>query len=609
MSGKKNDPRAVALVAAVIVLIAAAVGLRLWANQERLQVPTFGAMSATPDGQVLIVLGNELFVETAGEESPQVLDLSELGVETFYGSVQMLSDGSVVLGRGRLGEAGLLEGTRMFLRERPAPDDPIEVLQRCNLVTRDCTVLAGIGNALRLRRGFSIDVDESAGFIYATDPANHRVVQASLDGEQLDVSEAGWRFPNGVRVLDVNRVAFADTNHHRYVELAVGPDGFGEVVEEQSILGWPGVTEFQRFPFEIHVDGEGQLWMLVAGPGMDDAVLILRAPEGSARLLELPERADPIALAEVDGKMLAADARHYRIHAFDMDGRSIGDFGSQPLRERLDDYRKRYTGFELIFDYSLLAVFVFALPALVAGMYLQYRTQTARVTGPLDSPVSESGPSLETVVSTQEGQLAKLRGEYVFWRKFTPLGTQEGRRFLFLFAILLLAMIGMIAQFAWWNAEQEGTSFAKEFDDLRFYFIFIVTMGLAAFYWLSGMYERVIVNRDGIRYVSFLSGPLGFLNVLHPDWFVPWNADSEQVIQLTQRGPGKRPQDWYYQITAPGERPRKLNPFAWRLAGDHEVGIPLKSVTRLNAETLRQTIHKTLLYRLLYAQATSVGPR
>lgn len=609
MGKQKADPRALALTVFVILLIAGAVGARLWANQQRLEVPNFRAMTSSGDGRVFVVLGNTLYVESASGESLRVLPLAEWGVEDFNGDLAVLSDGSLVLGRGRLGEVGIAEGSRMMLRERPVAWDPVERLQRCALATGECVPLDGDGHPLELRRGFSLAVDEKGGFIYASDAANHRLLQATLAGEVLASHDSGWEFPNGVRVVDANRIALADTNHARYVELAVGPDGFGDIVHQESILGWPGVTVLQRFPFEVLTDGDGALWMLVAGGNMNDATLHRRAANGEVRKLVLPEEADPVALAQSGERVLVADAQHFRIHSFEGDAISPGIFGSSRLREQLDALHAEHDRFALIFDYSLIAVLVVAIPALGVGVFLQVRAQTAEHSeelgeGPASAGVPGAAATADASMLMQNpaAQLASLRGEFVFWRKFSALGTREGLRFGVLVGLFILVMIAGVVWFSMQAAERNGTPLADEFDDPRVYLVVALSLLLFVFYWLSAMYERLIVNRDGIRYVSFLSGPLRFLNGLHPDWSVSW----EQVewIRLKQTGDGRRAYQWRYEIRVPGEGRRKVNPLAWRLAGEHEVGVPLRSATRLSDDVFREAISRTLLYRLLTRRAS-----
>lgn len=601
---KKTDPKALALVLAVIVLIAGAVFLRLWANQQRLDVPNFHAMTTAPDGRIFVVIGNDLYVEDGAGKSLQVMPLSRWGVRNHYGDLAVLEDGGVILAQGRLGDVGLAEGVRMYKRERPSAHDPAEGLQRCAFDTGECAALVDGSNGFDVRRAFSIDVDEAAGRMYMSDPANHRVIMTNMKGERLAVSDQGWIFPNGVIRVNATTVGFADTNRHRYVELAVDADGFGEIRREESILGWPDVDLFHRFPFEVLIDGGGALWMLVAGNNMADAWLYRRGSDGEVRRIALPEGADPVALTLSGERVLVADAQHFAIHALDLSGDVLQPFGSGVLRERLAEYQRVHSRYEAIFDYSLLAVLLIALPALVMGVILQRRAERAET-----AEVIEAAGGRETPLATEtlRVQLAQLRGEFIFWRKHSALGTREAARLGVLVTVLILALATFVL-LSPSPVENGGRALDETLHySLRIYLIAVFGASALGFYWLSGMYERLHITSAGIRYTSFLSGPLRFLNGLHPDWFI--RREDIREIRLVHRGDGRRQQHWFYEVVGINGGSWKVRPLVWRLAGEHETGIPLRSLTRLTSETFRTAIRQTVLYRLLARQRAGVaGP-
>ncbi|HEX6929189.1 MAG TPA: hypothetical protein VF267_08065, partial [Gammaproteobacteria bacterium] len=109
-AGKKTDPRVQAIVLLTLLLIAAAVALRLWASDQRLAVPAIKAMTVAPDGRAFIVVGNTLYIESATGESLRVLPLEDWGINAFHGDLAVLQDGSVILAEGNLGGVGLAEG-------------------------------------------------------------------------------------------------------------------------------------------------------------------------------------------------------------------------------------------------------------------------------------------------------------------------------------------------------------------------------------------------------------------------------------------------------------------------------------------------------------------
>jgi len=599
-SAGKTDPKALALVLLVILLIGGAVFLRLWANGQRLAVPTFQAMATTPDGRVLVVVGDTLYVESSNAESLQVIPLSQWGVNDFHGDIAALGDNSVILALGKLGAVGPREAKRIVERAKSVID-PAEPLMRCSLETNVCTVLDG---GVSLGRAFGLAVDETAGFIYIAEPAKHRLLQLSMNGEERAVSDAGWRFPNSARVVPGGRVAFVDTNNHRYVEVEAGPGGFGETVRETGIHDWPDIVPLMNFPSEVLKDINDTLWMLVADGSMADATLYRAPHNGLSQKISLPVDADPIALVEAAGSVLIADQQHFRVHRFDLAGQLQPDFGSAVLKSALASRRAEHSRYEMIFDYSLLAVLVIALPALFVGMKLQSKARSGELSASAEASaevVTVGDDATAQHFSSLAAQYAQIRGEFVFLRKFTVLDTAGDRMMMILGGFLLLAMFAILVHMQILVAERNNETLFDAFTPERA--LLIGGFGLfGAIAWLSMMFERLVVSREGIRYVSFMPGVLA--RWILPSWSLRW--DQVESVTLHRKGSGTHPLMWRYEIPGKDGRKRFIHPLSWRLAGEPETGLGLTQVLRRNSGAIRDVIHRTWLYRLLGA-STSRG--
>lgn len=591
MEFSKTDPRAAAVILLVMLLIGAAVYLRLWANTERLEVPAIRAMAVSPQGNVHIVVGNTLFIESPGGESLQRVDLAEWGVEDFHGDLVVLNDGSVILARGQLPAIDAAEAVRIVARA-PAHGDPSEKLMRCLPVSNTCSVLDGNddGSGFALARAFSIDTDDR--FLYVSEPAKHRVLKLSLQGELVASHDAGWRFPNDIRVAAFDRIGFADTNHHRYVEATLDTEGFGTFVEESDIAGWPHIVRDSRFPSAALKDETGTLWMLVAHHDMANAALYRKPADGEAKLLPLPDDADPIAIEKIAGSILVGDWHTFRIYRFNLAGELQPDFGSPQLQQALARLRERHDLWQMLFDFSLIGVLIVAVPALVFGYRMQQKTQEK-------TAQHQEGETVETVATapviprSHEAQYALLRGEFIFWRKHTALSTDGERAFLFAMVAFPLLMWAMLAWLILTDPEGGGM------QELLANQATVVLAGglLLAFFaaWLSAMFERIVVTGEGIRYTSLFPKP--FSRFLMPDWFLRWEDIRE--IRLEPGAIAKAPAMWRYRLFTTRGRTREIKAFAWRLAGEKEVGVAIGSLRKLDPQRIRATLQQTVLYRLL----------
>lgn len=590
MQFEKTDPRATAVVLLVILLVAGALYLRLSANAQRLEVPTFRAMAMSTQGEVHAVVGNTLFIESPGGESLKQIDLADWGVEDFHGDLGVMDDGSVVLARGQLGDVAAGEAVRIVARAT-STRDPVEKLMRCQPATNECTVLEGNGNAAEIGRAFGIDTDDK--FLYVSEPAKHRIHKLSLDGEILATHASGWKFPNDIRVAAFDRVGFVDTNNHRYIEANSETKYFGAQEKKIDIGGWPEIVRPLRFPLGGLVDETDALWMLVARDNMSNATLYRKPPNGDTELVSLPANADPLAIGKIAGSILVADTRTFRIYRFNMAGEPQADFGSPTLKQALAAYRDRHDLWQLLFDASLIVVLFVAVPALVFGYRMQQKTR------------EEQTPSHETSAApivtahaaprTLQTQYAHLNGELIFWRKHSALSTDTERWFLF---AILLGPVFVIALVALLAPQEDASAEILQMllNDPLFPLVGIGLGIMLVGAWLSGMFERLIVNREGIRYTSLFPAPLS--RFLMPSWFLRWDDIREVQLQPGRHG-AKMPALWHYEIVPVNGKPRKVKAFHWRLAGEKESGLQIRALRKLTPEVIRAAIAKTQLYRVM----------
>lgn len=581
---KRTDPRAAILVLAVIVLIGGAVFLRLWANHQRLQVPALNALTVSPQGSVHVVVGNVLFIESPDGEMLQRIDLADWGVEAFHGDLTVLADGSIVLAQGRLAGLSARETLRILTRSNNL-DDPVEHLMRCHPGSGECSVLAGV----QLGRAFAIDAGHDGQAMFVSEPARHRLLKLSQHGEVLAESRGKWRFPNDIRVTGEGSLAFADTNHCRHVEVSAATETFGDILAITPAGAWPGMERTAGLPSAALRDAAGALWMLVADSNMANALLYRIPQHGAVELVELPANADPVELAEAGDTVLVADVRNFRIHRFSSDGARLQDFGSVALTQELAVHRARHDMYARIFDYSLLAVFLVGVPALLSGLTLQRRAQREQAGGDID--LAAAGEIAAYQPEVRAGQHAWATGEFIFSRKWTALSTRAEPFFLLGMTLIFAVAIAI----AWSLAP--NLTFTHLLNDWKFLALFTVLVLLLMGGWMS-KFERLVIDRDGIRCTSALPSP--FSRFLQPGWSVKW-AEIEGVHLVPGRHPAM-PMAWRYVITHRGDRKRMLNPLLWRPEGEPEVGIELRWTARITPENVRTSIQKTALYRVLAAR-------
>ncbi|HEV2321373.1 MAG TPA: hypothetical protein VGT42_03345 [Gammaproteobacteria bacterium] len=130
-------------------------------------------------------------------------------------------------------------------------------------------------------------------------------------------------------------------------------------------------------------------------------------------------------------------------------------------------------------------------------------------------------------------------------------------------------------------------------------YIMLVLVLIAAVYLLASReYERLYISPQGVRYVSWLSGPLRFLQSLYPSWELSW--DELKDIRLTRLAQGRGIQFWRYELVPRQGKVRRLPAGFWRLAGkDDDIPLTLFQNMKRDPTVIQAALSQTGLFRLL----------
>ncbi|MCW8128514.1 hypothetical protein [Microbulbifer halophilus] len=559
----RKNRAAMGLAILAMGLVLGALGVRLWANGELNRLPALSSVQGRADGRVFVALGERLFIETEGGESLSVIPLQKFGLDDFGGDFAALSDNSLIL-----------------------PSGPSGPLQRCSLATFSCQSLDGPDH-WRADGTFKLAVDEARQRIYVADTGRHRLLMLDMRGSPISEYGGALRYPNQLQLHD-GALAVADTNHHRLLTAPLDGDRFAENIAELSVGNWPG-SGGHRYPMGLYVDRRGDRWAVVADGEMNDGAVFRVDADGSVRQLPMPAAADPLFPGGIGDAVLIPDTENYRIHRFALSGEREADFGSPKLVSELAALRTERQFYGRIFTGSLIALLVLAVPMLAVGLLLQRRAQH-RETPATEKLEPDTAPAMPRF-ATPAAQLAQVKGRYIFWRRFTVLASGQAKWMGWLLLALTVAMAGMVIALS----AKSGAEF--QWRDPQLLLLAVLTPILLVWVFLVLSYERLHVDREGIRYTSFLSGPFRFLNALWPDWAFAWEQIDD--IALKRRGTGNMPTAWYFEINPLDGRSRKLAALSWRVAGESETGLRLSMAYRVKPERIRDIVRDTALYRLL----------
>lgn len=587
----------------VMCLVLAAAFGRIWANQQRLEVPMIWHAVQGADGNLHVIVGDQLFIESPSGGNLDVIPLDALGIRDFNGAMLPLPTGEIVMAAGQIAAMNTEESVRRFKRETRRSNEPTDYLQRCDFDARQCELLNGDAAADTVfRPGRAFGLAQGPGdTLLATDAGVHAVYLLSMDGEILDKLESDFEFPNEIHFVN-GEALVVDTNHHRLVRFAVSTTGFGEMAGAQSVLDWPGVDASHRFPFAWARTADGAEWVLIAGHNMGDAILV-RSQDGRQRQIELPRGSDAVDFVAMPDRLLLVDQGLDRILSFSLDGRAQPDFGSEKLQTALAEHAERREHFQSLMDKllgALVLIAILSLPVALIFLLKRYKREARDNLQSIDLGADSAAQAGLANLPGSLGQadstvlLENMASRYHFVRG-PIIDSRDEKRLKILMSVLFIVMAGSYVLLRF----DELMRITGELKDIPPLFIMmslamVAGVVLAVYGYLR---ESLWVDPQGIHYVSPLPKPF---TGLMPGWTITWREIED--IGLTYIRSARQPLMWRMLIRTTYGEEKQLRPMQWKLVGAEEPGLRLFELTRLTEGRIRKAIQQRMLYRLLATQ-------
>jgi NHL repeat len=365
---KTTDKTNLYAAATLIVVILAALGVRIWAADRSLSIEGPANIKAGPDGLVYIVTDSRLYIHDRDGGLVDVEPMTRFGMERAKGDFWVFRNGDLLLRRETKKRLTCRRELETFFRNGSSKQDKIDadagILERCDLRGEACVPFGRGDGAFKKIGAFKVFVDETKGFVYLTDTPAHQVLLYDLSGALIRKSDAYFLYPNGLVKGADGLLYVADTNHHRIAAVSPEYADFGRVERQFSILNTvspPG----KEWPFALGQDRNGRWWVINAGAGMRHGDLVIYNADGEVfRRVELPDNAEPTALAVLNDKVLVTDADLMRVYSVALNGELGEDFGSLTLKiDNADKLREKdlYSAISACMLYVILAGAVAAI--------------------------------------------------------------------------------------------------------------------------------------------------------------------------------------------------------------------------------------------------------
>ncbi len=402
-----------AIAVVMIVLLIAAAGLRLYAIYEEgaIYPPDHVAFN----GKNVGVLFNKVFyLFTIDGKLQQRVDLSDLGITREPADIELLKDGSLLIGDMNSG-----------------------AILRCDIENMSC-LRAGPPKGFEIADNFKFYVSEKEGLIIVGDTNNHRIFAQDMEGSRGHglASVANIDYPNDITSDREGYLWVSNTFHERIMKFQLKDDlltdtgkliktniGTADIVRMMGLaedngdrkvltslsdlksLGKkrPGISGMQddiknslshRRPLAMAWGPEGNVWITASDPYITTAGILVMSPGGKRiKHIQPGSGAIPEDIVWIGDRMLVADSGMFRFYTVDTSDFSTEDFGDDNFRQEIMEAREEFESLQLMktsAGYALMTLGA-AVIVLVAVVRMKKRSeQSPRGDGTTGSGTSKS---------------------------------------------------------------------------------------------------------------------------------------------------------------------------------------------------------------------------
>ncbi|MBC8019292.1 MAG: hypothetical protein H7X83_12350 [Verrucomicrobia bacterium] len=330
--------RAKSLLLFFLLLVVVLVGIRLWAEGKKRDVPF-----------------------------PNFIATSTQGVAVSWGEeVIMLDHAGRVTGRQRLPKGTMLTQLLYVDDELWLADHTSNSIRRLRNSSWETVVNGGD----RFRGAFKFAVDQKSGEMFVTDSSNHTIHQFMTDGRYIrsfgreGKNPGELKFPNSILFDRDGNLIVVNTNCFRI-------DLFSRQGEFLKTIA--NVEAVSNYKYPTLLAKVGDRFAFLNTMDLRQSVIMLYGDDGHAigqlsPMTRIDEAGD---VAAWDGKVLVTENKLRKIFLFSADDQEyLGTFSREldDLGKEADRLEARYAA---ISKYSLIALLVFCLPV----FYLYYQTR------------------------------------------------------------------------------------------------------------------------------------------------------------------------------------------------------------------------------------------
>ncbi len=362
------------VVVLLLALFLASIALRFgtYYMAEKIKGPDHVSVAGESIG---VHADNSLFILDREGNIIKQVDLDDLGIDGNVADLELLQDGSILIGSQEKG-----------------------LIYRCDVSNLTCVEI-GPPKDFAIQENFKFAVYEPNNTIYISDTNNNSLLTMDLAGGECQEVTAGdiLSYPNDIAFDRNGLIYVADTQNHRimtferdkgWVSVKGDPitfkkTGFPEKLKNppqnikdmrqalESIAAEAAATIQYTWPLSMKLGSDGNWWVVVSDGVINKSQLQVFSPSGERlQTVTLPAESIPVDIDSLGNDLLVADVNGMALLAVNNNTGQVLEFGSENFIKALDEIGSRKNLYRKLRSWSLYLVVILGVALCLLALKL-----------------------------------------------------------------------------------------------------------------------------------------------------------------------------------------------------------------------------------------------
>ena len=360
----------------LLIILVAVIGGRFYAFAQLENIHTVDHIAT--NGKTICVHHNStLLLLSADGVLQESIPLSELHLHSSPSDVELLSDGSLLIG-----------------------DSGTDSILKCDIVKKYCNEIAP-SSGIKINDNFKFIANERDNILYISDTNNHRLIKHDLKTGKSDIlRDIKLKYPNDLAISSAGLLQIADTKNTRIVSVDSGenPERTGtekfaylvdlgiypepkstyknpEAITEKVVAG--AVSNYPS-PLAMVQAADLKWWVIVSDAYINYGELWVFDVSGAelVKKVSLSDRSIPLDIIRLNDRILVTDTEENQVYSMNTAATRIEPFGDKNFQKILMDIRKKRDFYRAIKNHSFKVLGILLIAFLLMLFMIKRKQKT-----------------------------------------------------------------------------------------------------------------------------------------------------------------------------------------------------------------------------------------